>query len=161
MHSDSACRTVFSKFTTLSSASSALYGVIRLGVGNCSSLPLLVCPNLISAQKGMPLITNLGMLVCWILETVCFALYVERGTKAAAHTFIAMICGSHVPYILHQADTDLLERSIFYLLRCTFLHVAWSDMWIWHRFSWRIPRSSWREYLSRRSFWKHVLIFDS
>ncbi|KAF8878373.1 general substrate transporter [Gymnopilus junonius] len=32
-----------------------------------------------------------GMLVCWILETACFALYSERGNTAAAHTFIAMI----------------------------------------------------------------------
>ncbi|KAF4622204.1 hypothetical protein D9613_009628 [Agrocybe pediades] len=32
-----------------------------------------------------------GMLITWVMETVCFALYSERRTTAAAHAFIAMI----------------------------------------------------------------------
>jgi len=42
-------------------------------------------------RRKLFIASTAGMLVCWILETVCFALYSERGTTAAAHTFIAMI----------------------------------------------------------------------
>jgi hypothetical protein len=31
------------------------------------------------------------MLLIWIAETICFAVYSEKGTPAAAHAFIAMI----------------------------------------------------------------------
>ncbi|TFK33819.1 general substrate transporter [Crucibulum laeve] len=42
-------------------------------------------------RRKLFIISTAGMLVTWILETVCFALYSERGNVAAAHTFIAMI----------------------------------------------------------------------
>ncbi|KAF9012535.1 general substrate transporter [Cyathus striatus] len=42
-------------------------------------------------RRPLFLISTGGMLLFWTLETVCFALYSEHGTPAAAHTFIAMI----------------------------------------------------------------------
>ncbi|PPQ73948.1 hypothetical protein CVT26_006401 [Gymnopilus dilepis] len=42
-------------------------------------------------RRKLFLISTGGMLVCWTLETICFAIYSERGTASAAHAFIAMI----------------------------------------------------------------------
>ncbi|KAF8962002.1 hexose transporter [Flammula alnicola] len=42
-------------------------------------------------RRKLFIISTAGMLVVWVLETVCFALYSETGNVAAAHTFIAMI----------------------------------------------------------------------
>ncbi|KDR69158.1 hypothetical protein GALMADRAFT_77588 [Galerina marginata CBS 339.88] len=42
-------------------------------------------------RRKLFIISTAGMLVAWILETVCFALYTEKGNPATAHTFIAMI----------------------------------------------------------------------
>lgn len=42
-------------------------------------------------RRRLFLISASGMVVFWTLQTVCFALYSEKGNKAAANTFIAMI----------------------------------------------------------------------
>jgi MFS family permease len=42
-------------------------------------------------RRPLFLISTAGMLLFWTLETVCFAVYSEHGTPAAAHAFIAMI----------------------------------------------------------------------
>ena len=48
-----------------------------------------------------------GMFVFWTLQTVCFALYSERGDIKAAHTFIAMICKSWRSTFNHGSLTDV------------------------------------------------------
>jgi sugar porter (SP) family MFS transporter len=42
-------------------------------------------------RRKLFLISTAGMLVVWIGETICFAVYSQKGTPAAAHAFIAMI----------------------------------------------------------------------
>ena len=53
-----------------------------------------------------------GMFVFWTLQTVCFALYSERGDLAAAHTFIAMICESlSLPEVFVEIDGCVHTQS--------------------------------------------------
>ncbi|KDQ59924.1 hypothetical protein JAAARDRAFT_175447 [Jaapia argillacea MUCL 33604] len=49
----------------------------------------LLCDKV--GRRGLFLFSTFSMVIFWTLETVCFALYTETGSKAAAHTFIAMI----------------------------------------------------------------------
>jgi MFS family permease len=64
------------------------------GVLSIYSFALCIFASLLCDKIGrrkLFIISTAGMLVSWTLETVCFALYSERGNPATAHTFIAMI----------------------------------------------------------------------